>query len=87
MAPTGSTNQHPRLPPTSSVELARKYLQNLPIGGKTPLLHGLMKGYEIIQSELRRDPDTYSFFILISDGRANVCLHGGSALEETLEIA
>ncbi len=75
------------LPPTSSVELARKYLQNLPTGGKTPLPHGLMKGYEVIQSELRRDPDTYPFFILISDGRANVCLHGNSAMEETLEIA
>ncbi len=75
------------LPPTSSVELARKYLQNLPTGGKTPLPHGLMKGYEVIQKELRRDPDTYPFFILISDGRANVCLHGESALEETLEIA
>jgi len=75
------------LPPTSSVELARKYLQNLPTGGKTPLPHGLMKGYEVIQSELRRDPDVYPFFILISDGRANVCLHGESALEETLEIA
>jgi len=75
------------LPPTSSVELARKYLQNLPTGGKTPLPHGLMKGYEVIQSELRRDPDTYPFFILISDGRANVCLHGKSALEETLGIA
>ena len=75
------------LPPTSSVELARKYLQNMPTGGKTPLPHGLMKGYEVIQSELRRDPDAYPFFILISDGRANVCLHGESALEETLEIA
>ena len=75
------------LPPTSSVELARKYLQNLPTGGKTPLPHGLMKGYEVIQKELRRDPDVYPFFILISDGRANVCLHGESALEETLEIA
>jgi len=75
------------LPPTSSVELARKYLQNMPTGGKTPLPHGLMKGYEVIQSELRRDPDAYPFFILISDGRANVCLHGNSAMEETLEIA
>ena len=87
MPAAGSTRQHPQLPPTSSVELARKYLQDLPTGRKTPLLHGLMKGYEVIQSELRRDPDAYPFFILISDGRANVCLHGESALEETLEIA
>lgn len=75
------------LPPTSSVELARKYLQKLPTGGKTPLPHGLMKGYEVIRSELRRDPDTYPFFILISDGRANVSLHGNKALEETIDIA
>jgi len=71
----------------SSVELARKYLQDLPTGGKTPLPHGLMKGYEVIQKELTRDPDTYPFFILISDGRENVCLHRESALEETIEIA
>ncbi|MCG7847792.1 MAG: hypothetical protein MIO93_01245, partial [ANME-2 cluster archaeon] len=67
MPAAGSTQQYPRLLPTSSVELARKYLQKLPTGGKTPLPYGLMKGYEVIQSELRRDPDTYPFFILISD--------------------
>ena len=87
MPAAGSTQQHPRLPPTSSVELARKYLQDLPTGGKTPLSHRLMKGYEVIQSELRHDPDVYPFFILISNGRANVCLHRESALEETIEIA
>ena len=38
-------------------------------------------------SELRRDPDTYPLFILVSDGRANVCLHGESALKGTLGIA
>jgi magnesium chelatase subunit D len=87
MLAAGSTQQHSRLPPTSSVELARKYLQNLSTGGKTPLHHGLLKGYEVIQSELRRDPYAYPFFILISKGRANVYLHGESALEETIEIA
>ena len=28
------------LPPTSSVEMAQKYLEELPTGGKTPLSHG-----------------------------------------------
>ena len=75
------------LPPTSSVELAQKYLQEMPTGGKTPLSHGLMKGYETIQAELRRDPDTCPFMVLISDGRANVSMNGESPLQETMSIA
>jgi len=75
------------LPPTSSVEMAQKYLQELPTGGKTPLSHGLMKGYETIQAELRRDPDTCPFVVLVSDGRANVSLNGESPLQETKTIA
>lgn len=75
------------LPPTTSVELAQKYLQELPTGGKIPLSHGLMKGYETIKSELRRDPDTCSFMVLISGGRANVSMNGESAIQETKTIA
>ena len=75
------------LPPTSSVELAQKYLQELPTGGKTPLSHGLMKGYEIIQAELRKDPDTCPFMVLISDGRANVSMDGEPPVQETKTIA
>ncbi|HEY3362095.1 MAG TPA: putative cobaltochelatase [Methanosarcina sp.] len=75
------------LPPTSSVEMAQKYLEELPTGGKTPLSHGLMKGYEIIQAELHRDPDTCPFMVLISDGRANVSMNGESPIQETKAIA
>lgn len=75
------------LPPTSSVELANKYLKELPTGGKTPLPHGLSKGYEIIQSEIKCEPDTCPFIILISDGKANVSMQGRSAMEETKRIA
>ena len=75
------------LPPTSSVELAQKYLQELPTGGKTPLSHGLMKGYETIQAELRKDPDTCPFMVLISDGRANVSMDGEPPVQETKTIA
>jgi magnesium chelatase subunit D len=75
------------LPPTSSVEMAQKYLEELPTGGKTPLSHGLMKGYETIQAELRRDPDTCPFVVLISDGRANVSMNGEPPLQETETIA
>ncbi|AAM04316.1 TPA: putative cobaltochelatase [Methanosarcina acetivorans] len=75
------------LPPTSSVELAQKYLQEMPTGGKTPLSRGLAKGYEVIKNELRRDPDTCPFMVLISDGRANVSMNGEPPLQETKTIA
>jgi magnesium chelatase subunit D len=75
------------LPPTSSVELAQKYLKELPTGGKTPLSHGLMKGYETIHAELRKDPDTCPFMVLISDGRANVSMNGTPPMQETKSIA
>jgi magnesium chelatase subunit D len=75
------------LPPTSSVELAQKYLQELPTGGKTPLSHGLMKGYETIQAEIRNDPDTCPFMVLISDGRANVSMDGKQPIQETKAVA
>ncbi|MDI9394888.1 MAG: putative cobaltochelatase [Euryarchaeota archaeon] len=75
------------LPPTSSIELAQKYLQEMPTGGKTPLSRGLVKGYEVIKAELRRDPDTCPFLVLISDGRANVSMDGGPPLEEITTIA
>jgi magnesium chelatase subunit D len=75
------------LPPTSSIELAQKYLQEMPTGGKTPLSRGLVKGYEVIKTELRRDPDTCPFMVLISDGRANVSMSGEPPLQEIKTVA
>jgi magnesium chelatase subunit D len=75
------------LPPTSSIEMAQKYLQEMPTGGKTPLSRGLVKGYEVIKAELLRDPDTCPFMVLISDGRANVSMNGEPPLQEITKVA
>ena len=75
------------LPPTGSIELAHKLLEELPTGGKTPLCHGITLGYQIIQNHFRKDPDTYPLLILISDGRANVSQYGGKPLAEAMEMA
>jgi magnesium chelatase subunit D len=75
------------LPPTSSVELARKYMQSLPVGGKTPLAHGLSKGFEVIKRELMINEHTIPRMILISDGKANVSMGSGSPLEDAKEMA
>ena len=75
------------LPPTSSVELARKYMQLLPVGGKTPLAHGLSKGLEVLQREKMINKHTIPRMILISDGKANVSMGSGSPLDDAKEVA
>jgi magnesium chelatase subunit D len=75
------------LPPTSSVELARKYMQQLPVGGKTPLAHGLSRGFEVLQRELMINHHTIPKMILISDGKANVSMGSGSPLNDAKEVA
>jgi len=75
------------LPPTSSVELARKYMQSLPVGGKTPLAHGLSKGLEVLLREKMINAHTIPRMILISDGKANVSMGSGAPLEDANEIA
>ena len=75
------------LPPTSSIELAHRLLEELPTGGKTPLCHGISLGYQIIESHLRKDPDIYPLLVLISDGKTNVSYAGGKPFEEAVEMA
>jgi len=75
------------LPPTSSIELAYKNMEELPTGGKTPLVHGLMEGYQILDNQLRKDPFVLPVLVLISDGRANVGSNRKKPIEEALELA
>ena len=42
------------LPPTRSVERGYRYLEELEVGGKTPLNAGINKGIQVIKSELKR---------------------------------
>jgi magnesium chelatase subunit D len=62
------------LPPTSSVELAGKLLEEMPVGGKTPLSSGLVKGFELLRNHLIREPEARPIAIIITDGRGNVSL-------------
>ena len=69
------------LPPTNSIELAKKRLEELPTGGKTPLGHGLLTAYQTLDRELRREPDLLPMLIVVTDGRANVGLDRGKYYE------
>jgi len=74
------------LHPTSSVELAKKQLEELPTGGKTPLSRGLSVGYEVLQREIK-DSSFKPLLILISDGKANVSMGELNPIEEAKQIA
>lgn len=73
------TDAQTLLEPSHQVEDAATALEYLPTGGRTPLVHAL----ELAKSYLT--PST--FLILVSDGRANVSLHGGDPWQEALESA
>jgi magnesium chelatase subunit D len=75
------------MPPTNSVELAQKYLAQLPTGGRTPLAHGLKLGLETIKEQMWRDKYAIPLLVLVSDGRANVGLNGGNPVEEAKRMA
>ena len=66
------------LPPTSSVELARIRLAEMPTGGRTPLSRGLYVALQVFEAERLKDAEVLPLMVLISDGRANVSL--GSTL-------
>jgi magnesium chelatase subunit D len=70
------------LAPTSSVELAQVKLKNMPVGGATPLAHGIAKSLELLATEVRRDPRAVPWLVIATDGRANVGLTGGLGSED-----
>ena len=74
------------LPPTNSVELARRYLSDIPIGGKTPLSAGLKLAYEVIKREELAHPDIQPLLILLTDGVGNVSFRR-TPQEEAYKIA
>jgi magnesium chelatase subunit D len=75
------------LPPTNSVELAKKSLTKLPTGGRTPMAHGLMLGLKTVREYMRRDKEAIPLLALVSDGRANVNINGGDPVEEAKTVA
>jgi magnesium chelatase subunit D len=75
------------LPPTSSVELAGKLLEEMPVGGKTPLSSGLVKGFELLRNHLLREPEARPIAIIITDGRGNVALGNQKPFQEALDLA
>ncbi|HEX4143586.1 MAG TPA: putative cobaltochelatase [Pirellulales bacterium] len=77
------------LPPTDSLDLAEGVLQSLPTGGRTPLAHGLTLAGETIRRARQSDATRSLLMVLLTDGKANVCLpeSSGDPFRQALEAA
>jgi magnesium chelatase subunit D len=76
------------LAPTHSVRVAASRLEDLPIGGATPLAAGLQLALRVIASLRRKDRATRPVLLLLTDGRGNVPLAGtGDPQTEALVLA
>jgi len=69
------------LPPTRSIEIAHRHLQEIATGGRTPLWAGLECAAELIDAERRREPGVIPLLVLLSDGRSNVPRGGTSSAD------
>jgi magnesium chelatase subunit D len=58
------------LPPTRSVEIAARRLEELPAGGRTPLAEGLLEAAAVLTRERIRDPRLRPLLVVVTDGRA-----------------
>jgi magnesium chelatase subunit D len=74
------------LPMTKSVLRAYKMLEDVPTGGKTPLIHALLKGYEILKTS--NTDSIHPVMIILTDGRVNVpYTPGKNPFDELIETA
>ncbi|MFW5955954.1 MAG: VWA domain-containing protein [Halorhabdus sp.] len=58
--------------PTRNHRRARDAVSRLTVGGNTPLAHGLVEAYRLVQREQRRDRELYPLVVVLSDGQSNV---------------
>lgn len=78
------------IPPTHSITLAERAMENIPVGGKTPLASGLNMALEVLKKENRNYGKKNIILILLSDCEGNIPLYPGDEADpqkEALEIA
>ncbi|NHX37482.1 VWA domain-containing protein [Halolamina sp. R1-12] len=74
--------------PTRNHRRARDAVSRLTVGGNTPLAHGLIEAYQLVEREKRRDQDLYPLVVVLSDGQSNVEYREDSdAREDALRAA
>nr|HID57877.1 VWA domain-containing protein [Desulfobacterales bacterium] len=75
------------LPLTHNIIKARRCLEMLPVGGKTPLAEGMALGLKALLQDRFRNPCAIPLMVIISDGKPNLSMNNDDPLEETLAVA
>ena len=75
------------LPPTNSIQLAKRALAEIPVGGKTPLSAGLYLAQEVLHREKVLHPDVAPLVILLTDGAGNVSMGSLPPQDEAHRLA
>jgi magnesium chelatase subunit D len=75
------------LPPTRGLRAAREALERLPVGGATPLAHGLDAAHWLLRGQQRRQPRQPTWTVVLTDGRANVPLATADPWQDALTRA
>ena len=75
------------LPPTNSVQLAKRALADIPVGGKTPLSAGLLLALDVLRHEKHAHPDVEPLLIVLTDGAGNVAVGTRPPQEESYHFA
>lgn len=74
------------LPPTNSVELLRRAVDQIPTGGGTPIAATLLRTMEIAEAARRKGFKNICL-VLLTDGRANIGLRGNrQTVEQELKL-
>ncbi|MGV8082823.1 MAG: VWA domain-containing protein [Coriobacteriia bacterium] len=75
------------LPPTNSVQLAQRALENLKVGGTTPLSAGLLLASRVLHQEKMTHPDFAPLLIVMSDACGTQSMGDLPPQEEAYKIA
>lgn len=75
------------VPPTNSIDVAKRNLDVMPTGGKTPLSDALMTAFRLFEKEIKHHPKDRMSMILISDGKGNVAMSSMRPLDEAVMIS
>jgi magnesium chelatase subunit ChlD-like protein len=75
------------LPPTNSVFLAKRALEDIPVGGKTPLSAGLAMAHDVLRQEKVTHPDVMPLLMVLTDGAGNVSMGSLPPQEESKRLA
>lgn len=75
------------LPLTHNMHDAVSRVEELPVGGRTPLAKGLSLALKHLNQEMRKNPEAVPVIMIFSDGRPNVSCYGFDPLEEALALA